>query len=209
MANRLICKDIMHNKKLKLFILLLISLPIQILGSGGFDNGTSAGKGRFSLDITWNPFNYFVFGQSYLVTSYGITSKFDIHSYISQHPGNYTTWYVGGFYQFIDSKKIDLATAIGIRKRTDADWTHFFVPQLLYTISINEKFNVGGSFVNIRDEKFTEDLGIATDITLLYKTNYESKIIQNLTIGLGLFKPATWNPENKFLPTYSLDITFK
>ena len=55
---------------------LLISI---IFGSGGFDHGKSAGKGNLDLSLTWNPFNYFKQGQSYIIFGYGITNKLDIH----------------------------------------------------------------------------------------------------------------------------------
>ena len=115
-----------------IIIVLLLSSP-RVWCSGGFDNGTATGKGIFQLDLTWNPFKITDFGQSYAVVSYGITNKFDIHGYISQHTDNYKTWYGGFFYQFLKTKKIDLATSIGIRRRFDKGWTHLFYPQLLYT----------------------------------------------------------------------------
>ena len=46
-----------------------------INASGAYDHGTSTGKGKFEIDITWNPMNYFKHGQSYLVFGYGITNK--------------------------------------------------------------------------------------------------------------------------------------
>ena len=47
----------------------IISLNI-INASGGYDNGTSIGKGNVGIDLTWNPFNYWPKGQSYIVLSY-------------------------------------------------------------------------------------------------------------------------------------------
>ena len=177
--------------------------------SGGFDNGTSTGKGKFQLDLTWNPFDKYEFGQSYAVISYGINDNFDIHGYISEHPENYNTYYIGLFYQFYRSEKLDLSTAIGIRKKTDEKWNHMFFPQLLYTRIINKKFYIGGSFVNIYDYDSKFDYGLALDVALFYRLNIKSSFINNISIGLGGFHPTTWEPKTFFLPTYSIDIKFK
>ena len=40
-------------------ILLIVIVISKLLASGGFDHGTSTGKGQLELDFTWNPFNYF------------------------------------------------------------------------------------------------------------------------------------------------------
>ena len=74
-----------------------------LIASGAYDNGTATGKGKLSLDLTWNPFDYFPEGQSYIVLGYGISNKFDIHGYYSDPangPGNY---YIGLFYQFFNN----------------------------------------------------------------------------------------------------------
>ena len=73
----------------KLFIFLfIINIPFSnsTLASGAFDHGTSTGKGKLQLDLTLNPFNYFKYGQNYIVANYGITDKFDLHSYYANHP---------------------------------------------------------------------------------------------------------------------------
>ena len=97
-----------------IIILFNIALP-----SGAFDNGTSTGKNKIQIDLTWNPFNYFEYGQNYVVISYGITDKLDFHSYYVDHV-NYNngvdSYYYGLLYQFINSKYLDLASAIGKRK---------------------------------------------------------------------------------------------
>ena len=67
--------------KLKL-ISLIISFSI-ILGAGGYDHGTAAGKGNWDISLTWNLFNYFEQGQSYAILGYGLTEKIDIHAYYS------------------------------------------------------------------------------------------------------------------------------
>ena len=50
--------------------LVLITLISFIRASGGYDHGTSTGRGQFEIDFTWNPFNYFKYGQNYLVFGY-------------------------------------------------------------------------------------------------------------------------------------------
>ena len=47
--------------------LLFLFLPIFLMASGGYDLGTSAGKGNWDISLTWNPFNYFEQGKSYVV----------------------------------------------------------------------------------------------------------------------------------------------
>ena len=132
----------------KIIIITYLLTSSWVWGSGGYDNGTATGKGKFQLDLTWNPFNQFDYGQTYAVMGYGLTNRLDIHGYISYHTGNYQTWYAGIFYQFWDTKLLDVATAIGIRRRSDQDWTHMFAPQLLYTLYLTEKIFVGGFFLN-------------------------------------------------------------
>ena len=177
-----------------------------LFGSGAFDNGSSTGKGKFQLDLTWNPFDKIRYGQTYAVLSYGITEKLDIHGYISQHPGPYHTWYAGLFYQFFKSKKIDLATAIGFRKQFKQKINHLFLPQLLYTLKLNQQYSIGGSLVNINDNG--SHYGVSKDIALFYKFKYETKLIKSISISAGLFQPAKVS-NNYFLPTYSIDIKFK
>jgi len=193
--------------KIKILLATLI-LCSAVNASGGFDNGTSTGKGKFQLDLTWNPWNKFDFGQSYAVISYGLTSKFDIHSYISYHADSNITFYGGLFYQFLDRKKLHLATAIGVRKNMDYDWNHLFLPQLLFTSFINEKYSIGGSFVNVNNLTTNYNYGIAMDLSFFYKTKIKTKAIESVSIGLGIFHPTTWEPKNYFLPTYSIDIKF-
>ena len=193
----------------KIILIALLLLPCLVWGSGGYDNGTATGKGKFQLDLTWNPFDRFDFGQTYGVMSYGLTDRFDLHGYISRQKGPYHTWYGGIFYQFYKSKRIDLASAVGIRKRFDETWTHIFSPQLLYTGKITDKISIGGSVVNVRNYESSENYGLTFDIAFAYKTSIQSEIIESISIGIGGFHPATWNPDSFFLPTYSVDIKFK
>ena len=118
----------------------LFSLSVILLASGGFDHGTSAGKGNLDISLTWNPFNYFKQGQSYTVLGYGITDRIDIHGYYSNPQKGNDNYYGGIFYQFFDSNRLDLSTAVGIRKYvSEPKKLHFFVPQLLYTIKFTGK----------------------------------------------------------------------
>ena len=189
------------------FILSLITIS-SLYGSGGYDNGTATGKGLFKLDFTLNPFNKFSFGQSYIVGSYGLTNSFDIHGFISDHNSEYKTWYTGIFYQFFDSKRLDLATAIGIRNKSNSSMKHLFLPQLLYTVFLNEDFFIGGSVVNVKSLELDKNYGNAIDVSLHYEFDYKSKNINKISFGIGLFHPVTWEPKQYFLPTYSIDVTF-
>ena len=67
------------------FVIFYYSTSI-VIASGGYDNGTATGKGKLGLDLTWNPFNYFPDGQSYIVASYGFSEKFDMPHVASQTP---------------------------------------------------------------------------------------------------------------------------
>ena len=194
---------------MKIKLISIILFTTIIFGSGGYDNGTATGRGKFQLDLTWNPLDRFNFGQTYMVMSFGITNSLDFHGYISQHPENYQTWYAGLFYQFLDMKRFHLATAVGIRRRFDESWTHMFAPQLLYTALITEKLYVGGSFVDVRNQSLDIRYGVAVDVGVFYKLKFETNRIESISFGIGGFHPATWNPSTYFLPTYSLDIKFR
>ena len=207
-------------KKIKL---LFLFLPIVLMASGGYDHGTSAGKGNWDISLTWNPFNYFDQGQSYVVLGYGLMNHLDIHGYYSYlHQGSDN--YYGGFsYQFYKSKYLDLSTAIGIRKYRNKTTTHLFVPQLLYNLNLSDRIGIGGSFVDIRSaslfDNSTRDkdtstgsvqgkLGVAKDVFLIVKI-YENKKYK-IDITAGGFNPVLWEPKSgDWHPTYSLDIKIK
>jgi len=191
--------------RLKL-ITIILSISI-IFGSGGYDHGTAAGKGKWDISFTWNPFNYFDQGQSYVVLGYGITNRLDIHGYYSYtHKANDN--YYGGFsYQFFKSKRLDLSTAIGIRKYVDKTATHLFFPQLLYTIHLSKRLGVGGSFVDIRYQNLNTSKGVAQDVFLMVNI-YENRKYK-IDITAGGFNPVLWQPKSgDWYPTYSLDIKF-
>ena len=86
-----------------------------LFSAGGYDHGTSAGKGNLDLSLTWNPFNFIKDGQSYLILGYGLTDRIDFHLYYSSSKNTSDNYYFGLFYQFYKSKRLDLATAAGIR----------------------------------------------------------------------------------------------
>ena len=64
------------------FLLTFVIFTSAAYASGGYDNGTPAGKGRLDLDFTLNPGNQIDNGQSYIVWGYGITEKLDFYGYI-------------------------------------------------------------------------------------------------------------------------------
>ena len=72
----------------RIIIILVFGLAIPLFGSGGYDHGTSTGKGQLEIDFTWNPFNIIEFGQSYLVIGYGLTGRLDVHGYYSRQTDN-------------------------------------------------------------------------------------------------------------------------
>jgi len=184
-----------------------------LIASGAYDNGTATGKGKLSLDLTWNPFDYFPEGQSYIVLGYGISNKFDIHGYYSDPangPGNY---YIGLFYQFFNNKFIDLSSAVGIRNYLHGSSSHIFAPQLLYTFYIYKNFRLGGSLVTIQDIDKRELVGTTFDIGLIipmFKNSNSKSKIESIDFSIGLFRPTSWKPKRiKWHPTYSIDIKLK
>ena len=187
---------------------LFIFLPVLLLSSSAYDKGTSAGKGKWDISLTWNPFQYFDQGQSYVVLGYGITDKIDIHGYYSNTHRGKNNFYLGVLYQFVDLPRLDLSTAFGLRRYINDPKAHLFAPQLLFTINLNSKISIGGSFVDIRDTSFNSRDGTATDIFLMIDL-YEN---DNYKINLsgGAFNPVLWKPRNgDWYPTYSLDIKIK
>jgi hypothetical protein len=186
----------------------LILLTSIVFASGAFDHGSSAGKGKWCLSLTVNPFNYYKDGQSYAVLSYGITDKFDITAYYSHQYNKTANYYTGIAYQFYHSKWLDLSTGVGIRKYTKNNNIHLFIPQLLYTFHFNEKLKLGGSIISIKNSADYKNLGQTTDIFFIANLiNYKK---YNIDFTLGMFKPTLWKPQNSnWHPTYSIDINFK
>ena len=200
-----------------IFLVLFVSM---VLASGGYDHGTATGKGKLQLDLTWNPFNIFENGQSYVVFGYGITNKIDLHGYYADH-GNYhngvNSYYYGIFYQFLDSKYLDLATALGKRKMMDLKYSHIFFPQILYNIKLGKDFTIGGSLVSVGTESESlfakkENKWLTFDIALFIPiTRYipKTKIIEEIKVGIGTFNNRLYKKNPLiYLPTYSIDIKF-
>ena len=196
------------NSKLINIIFLSTFLFASTPPSGGYDNGSSAGKGNWDISLTWNPFNYFKQGQSYMVVGYGLTNRIDINGYYSAANNGGNNYYGGLSYQFIDTKFLDLSTAVGLRAYTDNSNLNLFLPQLLYTVKFSDRIRLGGSFVDIRSQNLEVSKGIASDVFLMVKIYENDKYKINITAG-G-FNPVLWEPENgEWYPTYSIDIKFK
>ena len=192
----------------KLIKITLLSTFLFASESGGYDHASSAGKGNWDISITWNPFNYFEQGQSYVVLGYGLTKRLDIHGYYSIMPSSSDNYYGGLSYQFLNTPLLDLSTAVGMRAYTDNSNLHWFIPQLLYTVKLSERIYVGGSFVDIRSQKLETSKGIASDVFLMIKIYENDKY--KIDISAGGFNPVLWKPENgEWFPTYSVDIKFK
>jgi len=189
-------------------ILFCIISSMTLYASGAYDGGTSAGKGKIDLALTWNPFNYFKQGQSYIVFGYGITEKLDLHGYYSSPHSGTDNYYGGIFYQFHKSKYFDLATAFGLRKYINNDQEHLFSPQFLYTIKVSDRLRFGGSLVNIKSLDTYKNYGIANDLFLSLDI-YENKKIK-IDFTVGQFNPVLWEPANgDWHGTYSIDIKIK
>ena len=199
---------------MKKFLFIFSLAVVPLYPSGGYDHGTSTGKGLLELDFTWNPFNMLEQGQSYVVLGYGLTNRFDIHGYYSIHTEGFHTYYAGLFYQFLRSEKIDLATAAGTRINGANKNSDLFFPQFLYTIKLKNGYSVGGSFVNIMGN-VNQTVGsmLTLDVAFFIPLSRYLSLpdtIKDLKLGVGLFNPVT-NSEvgpGQFIPTYSIDIKF-
>jgi|TARA_B100001971_G_scaffold203771_1_gene219065 hypothetical protein len=199
----------------KIILIIVFLTVVPLLPSGGYDHGTSTGKGLLELDFTWNPFNIFDQGQSYVVLGYGLTDRLDLHGYYSIHTEGFHTYYTGLFYQFLRSEKIDLATAVGMRRNKSNKYNDLFFPQFLYTIKLKNGYSIGGSFVNLIDQvdQSVESMSLVIDVAFFIPlTRYLPlpDTVKDLKLGVGLFNPVTNSTINsgKFIPTYSIDIKF-
>ena len=200
---------------MKQYFIILSLAVAPLFPSGGYDHGTSTGKGLWELDFTWNPFNLFEQGQSYIVFGYGVTERMDVHGYYSIHTEGFHTYYAGLFFQFLRSEKVDLATAAGMRINGENNNNDLFFPQLLYTIKLKDGYSVGGSFVNIVSEvnQSVESMPLAMDVALFIPLSRYLSLpdtVKDLKLGIGLFNPVTNSmiEPGEFIPTYSIDIKF-
>jgi len=189
----------------------LLLLNISLFASGAYDKGTSTGKGRLEFSITINPFKIIPYGQNYGVLSYGLTKSFDIVAYYSKHRNGTESQYVGGLYQFLNHKKIDLSTAFGLRYTKNNKWDIFF-PQLLFSYKLPKDFSIGGSFVKVIQLESKEIKGDAIDITLYSPIKNIKKLnkkIHKAYFGLGVFKNTESSLKaGELYLHYSLDIIF-
>ena len=202
-------------KMIKSIIIIFFISAFPLFSSGGYDHGTSTGKGQLELDFTWNPFDLIEFGQTYVVIGYGLTNRLDIHGYYARQTNSQDNYYYGLFYQFIDSKCIDLATAIGKRHYTVSDVNDLFFPQVLFNFKLGQDFTIGGALVNIKriTSNSLKTKGSAFDIAMYIPLSKEislPKFIREIKLAFGVFNPGIFDSEHgEFLPTYSIDITFK
>ena len=200
---------------MKQYLIILSLAVVPLFPSGGYDHGTATGKGLLELDFTWNPFNIFEQGQSYIVFGYGLTERMDVHGYYSVHTEGFHTYYGGLFYQFLRSNKLDLATAAGMRINRKNKNSDFFFPQFLYSIKLKDGYSLGGSFVNIMSDvnQSVKSISLAMDVTFFIPLSRYLSLPENvkdLKLGVGLFNPITNSmvDPGKFIPTYSIDIKF-
>ena len=200
---------------MKQYLIIFSLAVVPLFASGGYDHGTATGKGLLELDFTWNPFDIFDQGQSYVVLGYGLTDRLDIHGYYSIHTEGFHSYYAGLFFQFLKSEKVDLATASGMRINSANKNSDLFFPQLLYTIKLKNGYSLGGSFVNIMSgvNQSDESMPLAMDVTFFFPLSRFLSLpdfVKDMKLGLGLFNPVTnsaVDPGN-FIPTYSIDIKF-
>jgi len=199
----------------KRYLIIFSLAAVPLFPSGGYDHGTATGKGLLELDFTWNPFNMFEQGQSYVVFGYGLAKRIDVHGYYSVHTEGFHTYYAGLFFQFLKSDKVDLATAVGTRINRKNKNSDLFFPQLLYTIKLKDGYSVGGSFVNIMGEgnQSVESMPLAMDVALFIPLSRYMSLpdtVRDLKLGVGLFNPVTNSTieQGQFIPTYSIDVKF-
>ncbi len=177
--------------------------------SGAYDKGTSTGKGRFELSMTYNPMGIVSYGQNYSVLSYGLSNSFDIVGYYSYHKNGTISQYLGVLYQFYNSENLDLATAIGIRNKNKGE-IDFFAPQFLYNYHLSDSYSIGGSIVQVLENETFDNKGAALDITIYKRMNFIiNNRIKDAHFGFGVFKNSTANLkiDNLYLH-YSVDFIF-
>ncbi|MFC1616665.1 hypothetical protein ACFL2K_00430 [Candidatus Margulisiibacteriota bacterium] len=192
-------------KRVLFFFLILFFLFTPLFASGGYDHGTPTGLGQIQLDFTWNPFDLFETGQTYVVWGYGITRQLDFHGYVSHEAAGTDQFYYGFMFNFFSSDWLDLSTAVGYRHRLKT--THIFFPQILYNFKFGD-YSIGGSFVTVQEaNRIKRNLGTTFDIAFFIplKELYEwPNYVKNVKLGFGFFRPLS----NKIYPTYSVDFTF-
>jgi hypothetical protein len=201
----------------KLLIILFLVHNNNSIASGGYDNGTPAGKGHLDIDITYCPTKYIKYGQSYIVWGYGLTKRIDFHGYASRSASGINQIYCGFMYNFLSKKYLDLSTAFGLRFMNGA--VHSYFPQLLYTIKLPKGFDIIGSNVlvsytsekykNVTSYKIARDvykMGITYDIALRIPLPIKKMpaFIKQAKFAIGAFRGVSRN----WYPTYSIDLHF-
>lgn len=199
--------DFRYLNAIRILPFSIVLMSIAILApaahaSGGYDHGTSTGKGKVQIDLTWNPANSIESGQSYVVVGIGLTKNFDLHGYFSHEATGVNQFYYGAFYQFLRTRHLDLSTAVGLRHRRSA--RDLFFPQLLYNLKFDRegRYSIGGSVVSVRrlvqedGSKGPSHLGVTYDIAFFFPLS------KNIQLGIGAFRGVSGN----VYPTYSLDI---
>ncbi len=186
------------------FVLILLSLGSYAYASGGYDNGTPAGKGRLDLDFTLNPGDVIDDGQSYVVWGYGVTDKLDFQGYFSHEAGGTDQLYYGFSYNFLSNDILDLSTAFGLRHREGK--TDAIFPQILYTVKLPNDFDIIGSSVLVYRTDDRKNLGTTFDIALRIPVpnKYTPAFAKSVKFAIGAFRGTA----NRWLPTYSLDFKF-
>lgn len=187
-----------------LVLTYLLLFSFNSLGSGGYENGSPAGRRHLALCLTWNPFNYFTYGQSYAVVGYGLTDHLDIHGFYSVAANGHVISYAGFKFNFLQTKFLDLSTAFGVRSvkpRID-----LFVPQLLYTIKLPKSFELFGAFVGVDNINVGHPSKIAVDLGLRIPLNFKwlPSYVTDCKFALSMFRSISGN----WYPTYSLDFNF-
>lgn len=175
------------------------------LASGGFDNGTPAGEGKWDIDVTINPGDVIDYGQSYLVWGYGLTDTLDFHGYASHEAGGTDQIYYGLMYNFYSNDYMDLSTAAGARHRLGI--TDALFPQLLFTIKLAGNFEIIGSFVNVYNTTDGYNRGLARDVGLRIPVprDFTPSYFEDIRFTIGAFNAVG---SNKWHPTYSVDFSF-
>jgi len=173
--------------------------------SGGFDNGTPAGKGNWDVDLTINPGDIIENGQSYVVWGYGLTDQLDFHGYFSHEAGGTNQVYYGLMYNFYSNNWLDLSSAVGLRHRLDV--TDAYFPQLLYTVKLPNDFDIIGSAVNVYNTTGGYNRGVALDVALRIPVPLEitPSFVKDIKLSLGAFRGAG---KKNWYPTYSIDFRF-
>ncbi|NOY66773.1 MAG: hypothetical protein GXP13_05110 [Gammaproteobacteria bacterium] len=191
---------------LKIFFTLAILLISQFAyASGGYDNGTPAGKGNLDIDITLNPGDRIRNGQSYVVWGYGLTDKLDFHGYVSHEASGTNQIYYGLMYNFFSNSRFDLSTAFGLRHRKGIVDAIF--PQFLYTIKLKKGFDIIGSSVLVYNTKQKFTVGTTLDVALRIPVpkSLTPSFAKDVKVAVGAFRGAT---TTKWYPTYSIDFRF-